>query len=76
MLVNVRTKFIAPVMLTTKLLPTVASNSEGYTKREIHQAQLAREQMNILGWPTQKEHEKMIVNNTLHNSLVTVADIR
>ena len=39
-------------------------------------AKLAREQMNVLGWPTQKEHEKMIVNNTLHNSPVTVADIR
>ena len=75
-LVSVRTEFIAPVMLTTKLLPTVQSNSEGYTNREIARAKLAREQMNVLGWPTQKEHEKMIVNNTLHNSSVTVADIR
>jgi len=31
--------------------------------------------MNILGWPTQQEHEKMILNNTLHNSTVTVADM-
>ena len=38
MLVNVRTEFVAPVMLTTQLLPMVASISKGYTKQEIHQA--------------------------------------
>ena len=53
-LVSVRTEFIAPVMLTTKLLPTVQSNSEGYTNREITRAKLAREQNTFSAGPRKR----------------------
>ena len=75
MLVSVPTHTVSPVMLTHELLPTVDSALASYTNREVKQARLAREQMSILGRPTQQEHEKMILDNTIHNSTVTVDDI-
>ena len=67
---------IAPVMLNHNLMPTVDTALAPYTKREVAQARLAQEQMNILGWPTQKDHDDMIAHNTLHNSPAMLADIR
>ena len=67
---------IVPVMLNHDLVPTVDTALASYAKREVAQAHLAREQMNILGWPTQKNHEDMIKNNTSHNSPVMIADIQ
>eukprot|EP00816_Leptocylindrus_hargravesii_P005624 CAMPEP_0196801212 /NCGR_PEP_ID=MMETSP1362-20130617/925_1 /TAXON_ID=163516 /ORGANISM="Leptocylindrus danicus, Strain CCMP1856" /LENGTH=194 /DNA_ID=CAMNT_0042172029 /DNA_START=114 /DNA_END=698 /DNA_ORIENTATION=+ len=49
---------------------------QGYTPQQVKRAQLAREQMGILGFPTQKDHERYIANNLIHNSQVTIEDIR
>ena len=69
---------LAPVSLNqiSKKLPTVESNMRNYTPRQIKRAKIAREQMSVLGFPTQKDHERYIENNLLHNSPVTIEDIR
>ena len=47
-----------------------------YTPRQVKRAKIAREQMSVLGFPTQKDHERYIENNLIHNSPVTIEDIR
>ena len=60
---------IVPVMLNHNLMPTADTALVSYTKCEFAPASLVQQQMNILGWPTQKYHEDIIAHNTLHNLL-------
>ena len=66
---------IVPVMINHNLMSTADTSLVLYTEREVAQAHLGWEQMNIVGPPTQKDHKDMIANNTLHNSSVMIADI-
>ena len=76
--VAIKSNPITPVSLNQihLKLPTVESNMQGYTPRQIKRAKLAREQMGILGFSTQKDHESCIEHNLVHNSPVTIEDIR
>ena len=63
------------VMFNHDLTPAVETALASYTKHEVAQACLAREQMHILRWLTQKYNEDMIAHNTLYSSTVMIADI-
>jgi hypothetical protein len=57
------------------LIDTVEDRSEFYTRRELEQAKLARQLQNIVGYPSTKEFQEVIIHH-LPGCPVTLRDIQ
>jgi hypothetical protein len=58
------------------LLNTVSENKSFFSRREIEGAEKAREQQGQIGWPSDQEYYKIIRDNRMRNSKVTLNDLR
>ena len=56
-------------------LSTVESNKQYYTRQEIKGAEDARKQQEQLGWPSTSKFKRIIKNNLINNSPITIDDI-
>ena len=61
---------------STTLVQTVKSNQSLYTKRDIQGADRARALQQQLGWPSNNVFLRIINDNLIHNSSVTIQDIK
>ncbi len=54
---------------------TVRRNYEGFTKKQIQQATLARRIMGMIGAPTEREYQGLVRQNFLQDCPITPSDI-
>ena len=57
------------------MVQTIRQNYEGYTKKEVEQAKLARKVQGRIGHPTDRNFENMVSHNILKNCPVTKPDV-
>jgi hypothetical protein len=55
------------------LVQTVQQNYEGYTKRKVLEAKVARQAMGMIGNPREEDFKGMVRGNMIHNCPVTPA---
>ena len=54
---------------------TVANNKSRFTQRDVKGAEKAREVQSIIAWPGDKQYQKIIQQNQLMNSSITIDDV-
>ena len=58
------------------LLNTVSDNREGFTQREYGGVQDARRAIHLLGFPSERDFENMVLSNIIVNFPVTFDDVK
>ena len=61
---------------STSFVQTVTANKSLYSRRDIQGADRARELQQQLGWPSDNAFARIINDNLIHNSAVTIQDVQ
>lgn len=57
------------------LVNTIEEKKEGFSKRQVEQAKLAKKLYHTMGLPSMQDYQTLIKNNMLHNNPISIEDI-